>query len=54
MDFELPVLETERLILRKVTLEDLEDIFSYGSIEEVTKICYMEYTPVVTRLTSVC
>lgn len=37
MDFELPVLETERLILRKVTQEDLEDIFSYGSIEEVTK-----------------
>ncbi|MED1470166.1 GNAT family protein [Bacillus salipaludis] len=37
MDFELPVLETERLILKKVMQEDLKDIFSYGSIEEVTK-----------------
>jgi len=33
----LPVLETERLLLRKVTLEDVEDIFAYGSKEEVTK-----------------
>ncbi|WP_327966874.1 GNAT family N-acetyltransferase [Bacillus xiapuensis] len=37
MDFELPILETERLFLRKVIPEDLEDIFSYGSNEEVTK-----------------
>ncbi|WP_026565799.1 GNAT family N-acetyltransferase [Bacillus sp. UNC41MFS5] len=33
----LPILETERLILRKVTLDDAEDMFSYGSNEEVTK-----------------
>ncbi|MCM3724272.1 GNAT family N-acetyltransferase [Neobacillus cucumis] len=33
----LPILETERLILRKVTLDDAEDIFSYGANEEVTK-----------------
>lgn len=34
---DLPVLETERLLLRKVTLDDVEDIFAYGSIEEVTR-----------------
>jgi [ribosomal protein S5]-alanine N-acetyltransferase len=34
---DLPILETERLILRKVTLEDLEDMFVYGSNEEVSK-----------------
>ncbi|WP_071458639.1 GNAT family N-acetyltransferase [Bacillus massilinigeriensis] len=34
---DLPVLETERLILRKVTLDDAEDMFKYGSNEEVTK-----------------
>ena len=33
----LPTLETERLILRKITLEDVEDMFSYGSNEEVSK-----------------
>lgn len=34
---ELPVLETERLLLRKITLDDVEDIFFYGSNEEVSK-----------------
>lgn len=33
----LPTLETERLILRKVTLEDVEDLHYYGSNEEVSK-----------------
>lgn len=33
----LPTIETDRLILRKVTLEDAEDIFYYGKREEVTK-----------------
>jgi ribosomal-protein-alanine N-acetyltransferase len=33
----LPTLETERLILRKITLEDVEDMYSYGSNEEVSK-----------------
>ncbi|MGE7662355.1 GNAT family N-acetyltransferase [Peribacillus sp. NPDC097197] len=32
-----PTLETERLILRKITWEDAEDIHVYGSDEEVTK-----------------
>ncbi|MGE7603519.1 GNAT family N-acetyltransferase [Peribacillus sp. NPDC097675] len=32
-----PTLETERLILRKVTWDDVEDIHAYSSIEEVTK-----------------
>ncbi|MBS4174668.1 GNAT family protein [Bacillus sp. FJAT-49736] len=34
---DLPVLETDRLLLRKVTLDDVEDIYTYGSNEEVTK-----------------
>jgi ribosomal-protein-alanine N-acetyltransferase len=32
-----PVLETERLILRKITIDDAEDMFYYGSNEEVSK-----------------
>ena len=32
-----PTLETERLILRKLTWEDVEDIHTYSSNEEVTK-----------------
>jgi len=34
---DLPILETERLILRKVTKEDIEDMNLYGSDEEVSK-----------------
>lgn len=34
---DLPILETERLILRKVTKEDIEDMYLYGSDEEVSK-----------------
>lgn len=34
---DLPILETDRLILRKVTLEDIEDMHLYGSDEEVSK-----------------
>lgn len=34
---DLPELETERLILRKITLHDVEDIYSYCSNEEVSK-----------------
>ncbi|KGX91378.1 GCN5 family N-acetyltransferase [Pontibacillus halophilus JSM 076056 = DSM 19796] len=33
----LPTLETERLRLRKLTLEDVEDIYEYGSNDEVTR-----------------
>ncbi|MDI7743123.1 GNAT family protein [Lysinibacillus fusiformis] len=40
---DLPVLETERLILRKVTVDDAEDMFSYASNEEVTK--YVTWNP---------
>ena len=36
-----PVLETERFILRPLTLEDAEDVFSWASDERVTK--YMIY-----------
>jgi ribosomal-protein-alanine N-acetyltransferase len=34
---DLPRLETPRLILRKVTLDDLEDMFAYSSDEETTR-----------------
>ncbi len=34
---ELPTLETERLILRKIFLSDCNDIFEYASNNEVTK-----------------
>ncbi|MFZ7824263.1 GNAT family N-acetyltransferase [Priestia sp. 40] len=34
---DLPKLETERLILRKITLDDVEDMYSYCSNEEVSK-----------------
>jgi [ribosomal protein S5]-alanine N-acetyltransferase len=34
---DIPVMETERLILRKVTLDDLDDMFEYGSDNEVTR-----------------
>ena len=33
----LPTLETERFILRKVTLEDVADMYYYGSNEDVSK-----------------
>lgn len=33
----VPVIETERLILRKITLNDLEDMFEYGSDEDVSR-----------------
>ena len=36
---DLPVLETERLILRKVTTEDMEDMHLYGSDEEIVSCC---------------
>ncbi|WNB91665.1 GNAT family protein [Bacillus sp. NEB1478] len=34
---DFPILETERLILRKITFDDAEDMFYYGSNDEVTK-----------------
>ncbi|MBM7578064.1 GNAT family N-acetyltransferase [Jeotgalibacillus terrae] len=34
---DLPPLETERLVLRRLTIDDLEDMFHYGSNDEVTK-----------------
>ncbi len=39
----LPVLETERLLLRRLTPDDAEDIFAYASDPEVTK--YMMWSP---------
>ena len=32
-----PELETERLILRKIRMEDAPDMYAYGSNPEVTK-----------------
>lgn len=34
---DVPKIETERLILRKITLDDAEEMYSYASNEEVTK-----------------
>lgn len=34
---DLPILETERLILRKVSVDDSEEMFLYASNEEVSK-----------------
>ncbi|BBH24145.1 alanine acetyltransferase [Paenibacillus baekrokdamisoli] len=36
-NFNNPVLETERVILRKITLNDLGDIYNYCSDKEVSK-----------------
>jgi [ribosomal protein S5]-alanine N-acetyltransferase len=33
----LPILETERLILRKINKEDIQDIFTYGSNPKVSQ-----------------
>lgn len=37
ISFDIPVLETERLILRKLTLDDLEDMYEYGSDDRVSE-----------------
>lgn len=34
---DLPILETDRLLLRKITVEDAEDMFKYGSDPEVSR-----------------
>jgi [ribosomal protein S5]-alanine N-acetyltransferase len=34
---DVPKIETERLILRKITLDDAEDMYAYASNEEVTR-----------------
>jgi [ribosomal protein S5]-alanine N-acetyltransferase len=34
---DLPIIETERLILRRMRLDDAEDLFAYGSDPEVTR-----------------
>ena len=39
---DFPTLETDRLILRKVTSEDLKDMHAYGSNNEVSK--YVSWT----------
>jgi [ribosomal protein S5]-alanine N-acetyltransferase len=36
-NFNNPVIETERVILRKISFHDLQDIFNYCSDEEVSK-----------------
>ncbi|MEQ2130644.1 GNAT family protein [Caldanaerobacter subterraneus KAk] len=41
--FYQPVLETSRLILKKISLEDAEDMFEYASDPEVTKYVSWEY-----------
>jgi ribosomal-protein-alanine N-acetyltransferase len=40
---DLPTLETDRLLLCKIVLDDIEDIFAYASDPEVPK--YMPWEP---------
>src|ERR1700712_3680028 len=40
---ELPTLETERLLLRKITPADIDDMYAYSSDPEVSK--YMPWSP---------
>ncbi|MCX8030097.1 MAG: GNAT family N-acetyltransferase [Thermodesulfovibrionales bacterium] len=40
---ELPTLETERLIFRKMTLDDAEDLFEYASDKELAKLYRWEH-----------
>ena len=44
---ELPILETERLILRQRTVEDVPDMFTYASLPEV---CYPAGFPPIASL----
>jgi len=37
MKFEIPTIETERLILRPLTIEDAEDVFAWRSDERVAR-----------------
>ena len=39
----LPVLETERLVLRRITQENAYDMFAYASLSDVTK--YLLWSP---------
>lgn len=39
---DLPKLETERLILRKISLEDIDDIHTYASNPEVSEYVFWE------------
>jgi [ribosomal protein S5]-alanine N-acetyltransferase len=48
---EIPVLQTERLLLRKLTLHDAEDIFEYAHVPEVTK--YVIWFPHKTKHDSI-
>lgn len=41
-DFITPTIETPRLVLRKITLDDTGDIFDYGKMPEVSRFCIWE------------
>ncbi|TFG83796.1 MAG: N-acetyltransferase, partial [Erysipelotrichales bacterium] len=38
LKLEVPVIETNRLILRPIKLEDADDLFAYASDEEVVRL----------------
>lgn len=40
---DLPVVKTERLILKKIELEDANDMYAYASLDQVTR--YLLWTP---------
>ena len=46
-------LETERLLLRPVTLEDAEDMFEYGSKEDNTYFVFPRHTTIDDTLHSI-
>lgn len=40
---DLPTLETDRLVLKKITLSNAEDMYTYASLDSVTR--YLLWTP---------
>ncbi len=44
---KIPTLETERLILRRIRTDDVDDVFEYSSQSEVTK--YLTWSPHVDK-----
>ena len=40
---DIPTLETERLILRKLSMRDVNDIFEYASVPEIAKYVMWEH-----------
>ena len=37
---DLPEIETDRLTLKKISVSDAEDMYSYASLNSVTRFCF--------------